>query len=60
MREWELAVGFVWGQWESFYVDATNEAEAHQKILEREAFNDGAVAFVTTMNFTELEDSSEV
>ena len=55
MREYEVAVGFVWGEWKSFYVDARSEAEAHQKILEKEAFYEGAVTFVRTINVNEIE-----
>lgn len=53
MQEFEVAVGFVWGAWERFHVHARTEAEAHQKILEKEAFPAGVVSFTVTLDCTD-------
>lgn len=56
MREYEVAVGFRWGQWESCFVDARSEEEAHSRALEKNGFNPGSVSFVTTLRVGEPLD----
>lgn len=59
MREYEVAVGFLWNEWESFHVDARSEEEAHRLVVEKNGFNDGSISFITTLRVTQLDRIGE-